>query len=390
MTEIYDVLIAGGGIIGLSTAIAMQQRGYSVALFDSGSLKKDTNTTRVYAINEASRQLFQQLGIWQSMDKARFSPYSDMQVWDAKSGAAIHFEARLVAATQLGFILEESLIRNALLDKISTYQGIQLFPETPVTAVQEQPGLIQVSSHAHHWQGKLLMVTDGAQSPTRELLQVSLTSWPYHQQALVATIQTELSHQQTAWQVFHPEGPLALLPLADSRFCSIVWTNSAEKTQDLIHADEQTFNQALEQAFGTRLGHLTLAGKRQSFPLMMRHAKKYTGAHWILLGDAAHTIHPLAGLGLNLGLADIATWLSCLPAGQSLAPPARILGMYQRKRKYDTWQAIALMEGLKQVFGSTHKPAIFLRSLGLRACDTIVPLKRFLASQAMGTEDVFE
>lgn len=384
MTDTRDVLIAGGGIVGLTAAIAMQQRGYSVALLDSGSLTVETDISRVYAVNEASRLLFQQIGVFKLMDKSRLSPYQQMQVWDAKSGASIHFHARLMACMQLGFILEESLIRKALLEKISTLDNILLLPHSPVERVHEHIDSIQVDSGDRQWFGKLLLVTDGAQSPTRQLLQVPLTSWSYHQAALVATVQTALPHQQTAFQVFHPDGPLALLPLADDRQCSIVWTTSPEKAVALRNLPEAAFDEAIMQAFGDSLGEIKLASPRYHFPLTMRHAQQYAGKHWILLGDAAHTIHPLAGLGLNVGLADIRDWLSCLKTHQTLPPSAKIMGMYQRKRKYDTWQVIALMEGLKRLFSTTLKPAIFLRGLGLRACDTLAPLKRFLVSQAMG------
>lgn len=384
MTDTRDVLIAGGGIVGLTVAIAMQQRGYSVALLDSGSLTVETDISRVYAVNEASRQLFQQIGVFELMDKSRLSPYRHMQVWDAKSGASIHFHARLMASRQLGFILEESLIRKALLEKISTLDNILLLPHSPVENIHEQMGCIQAGSGDKQWRGKLLLVTDGAQSPTRQLLKVPLTSWSYHQAALVATVHTALPHQQTAFQVFHPDGPLALLPLADDTQCSIVWSTSPEKAVALRNLPEAAFNEAIMQAFGESLGEITVISPRYHFPLTMRHAQQYAGDHWILLGDAAHTIHPLAGLGLNVGLADVRDWLSCLPTHQTLPPSAKIMGMYQRKRKYDTWQVIALMEGLKRLFSTTSQPAIFLRGLGLRACDTLTPLKRFLVSQAMG------
>ncbi|MFI4918475.1 MAG: FAD-dependent oxidoreductase [Legionellales bacterium] len=386
MNQPFDVLVVGGGVVGLSAALAMAQRGFSVAVIDSGTLTTDTSAqdARVYAINQASQALLQQLHVWQHLHASRMSPYQKMHVWDALSGAHIDFDARYIAAQNLGAILEESVLKQALLQQIAVVPGIALFPSCTVDNVVSDLHGVTVCSQHQVWQGQLLMIADGANSPTREQLKVALTTWPYHQQALVASVATERPHQQTAYQVFNPDGPLALLPLSTAHQCSIVWSTDLEHAQKLMNLSEQAFNEELTQAFAKKLGQIALSSPRHQFSLQMRHVKQYSGTRWLLLGDAAHTIHPLAGLGLNVGLADVSAWAACVDSIKAPFYSKRVLGAYQRERKSAVWQIIMLMEGFKRVFGSSVAPVAALRGLGLNACNQFTPLKRLFIQHAAG------
>lgn len=211
MSQHFDVLIVGGGIVGLTAALAMAQRNYTVAVIDAGALKVSDSgiDSRVYAVNKASQTLLLELGAWQHLDFTRVSPYSKMHVWDGANGASIDFDSRTIAAPSLGAIIEESVLKQALLQQIVTESSINLFPHCLVNDVDSSESGVQISSQNGIWNGQLLMIADGANSPTRHKLKVDLTTWPYHQKALVATVKTEKPHQQTACQVFNADGPLA-------------------------------------------------------------------------------------------------------------------------------------------------------------------------------------
>lgn len=383
MNQSFDVIVIGAGIVGISAAIAMSQRNFSVALLDAGSLKVDTQAidARVYAINRASQSLFQSLGVWELLDSKRLSPYKHMHVWDAANGSVIDFDARMIATDRLGTIIEESIIKQGLLEQAAK-QTIVSFPSSKISEIHPTADGIVISDGTRTWQTKLLIGADGAASATRQLLGVSLTSWSYHQQAIVTTVSTEKPHQQTAYQVFNADGPLAFLPLADPHQCSIVWSTKVAKAQALMELGDEAFAQALGQAFASKLGDCTLIGKRYAFPLHMRHTQQYSGPHWLLIGDAAHTIHPLAGLGLNVGLADLSAWLAILDTDTRKTWSNKTLKAYQRERKYALWQIISLMEGLKAIFANPLPPVTALRGIGLGFCNRLLPLKRIFINQA--------
>jgi 2-octaprenylphenol hydroxylase len=389
MTTQPDLLIIGGGVVGLTTALAMAKRNLSVTVLDAHSLEKVALTQpgrRVYAINHASKHLFQQLGVWELIPDTRCAPYRHMHIWDAASKACLDFDARDVADNHLGMIIDEAAIKHALLEALAEHRQVTCLSFNPVKGVsQEDEGLI-VSTEHHTWQAKLTIIADGGESPSRQLLQVPITTWPYHQHALVATIKTEKSHQHTAWQVFNPDGPLAFLPLVDEHLCSIVWSTSPKRAQELQTMEEESFNQALGSAFSHKLGDVRLQNSRHQFPLIMRHASQYVGKNWVLMGDAAHTVHPLAGLGLNIGLADVATWLSFIDSmpGPAHSPSKKTLMTYQRQRKQSVWQNIALLGGLKTLFANPLPPLVSLRGLGLNLCNRLTPLKRMFIEHATG------
>jgi 2-octaprenylphenol hydroxylase len=380
-----DVVVIGGGIVGLTAALAMAARDYSVAIIEAGSLTPSTMPdSRVYAINHSSKELLQQLGVWVLLDPARCAPYQRMHVWDAATSASIDFDAQSIASPDLGAILEESVIKKALLDKIATTLHITCFPSQRVSNVKDVDHGICITSGEHTWTAQLLLIADGGQSPTRTLLNIPITTWPYHQHAVVASVSTEKAHNHTAYQVFNEEGPLAFLPLVDPHHCSIVWSTTPARAKQLTTIDESSFNQELKEAFANTLGEVHLQSPRHSFPLIMRHIKQYVGKNWMVLGDAAHTIHPLAGLGLNLGLADVSAWMACMEQGGPRNFTLKMLRSYQRQRKYEVWKLIVLMGGLKTLFANPLPPIAALRGMGINVCNHLTPLKRLFIEHAAG------
>jgi 2-octaprenylphenol hydroxylase len=385
MSPQFDILIVGGGVIGLTAALAMARCNYTVGLIEAGSLTSviAPMDVRVYALNKASKNLLQEFNVWQHLHEDRLSPYKHMHVWDGVNQAAIDFDSRSIAAASLGYIVEESVLKQALLEQINQSSLITLFPQLEITEVHHLDKYSELVSKDSRLQGRLLLIADGARSPTRDKLGVKLTSWSYEQHAIVASVQTEKNHQQTAYQVFNSDGPLAFLPLINAHQCSIVWSADVQQAEHLMSLSEEEFNHSLSKAFNYKLGGVKLASKRHTFPLHMRHAQNYTGKNWLLLGDAAHTIHPLAGLGLNVGLADVACWYQLLQKNKVLLS-ARTLGAYQRERKAAVWQTILLMEGFKRLFSIESPPVTTIRGLGLRLCNQLTPLKRLFIQHAAG------
>lgn len=380
-----DIIIIGGGIIGLTAALAMAQKGFTVGIIDRTKIDVSTKSsdTRVYAINIASQNLLQQVGVWQLLAKDRISPYKKMHVWDVINHACIDFDSRMILRNCLGYIIEESILKAALLERIFTNKSVNLFVNINIIDITPQQCGIQVTDGFEMWAAKFLMISDGANSISRQLLHIPFHTWPYHQSSLIAEVATEKPHQQIAFQIFHPDGTVAFLPLAQSKACSIVWSTSANKIARLLHCTPEEFNQELSLAFEKKLGQVKLVSQRYNFPLIMRHVKQYHGLNWIILGDAAHTIHPLAGLGLNLGLADIITWLRCLNETNNNLQQ-RTAASYQRARKFAVWQIIMGMEALKTIFSNPLFPIAIFRGIGLELCNKSLLLKKFFINYASG------
>jgi 2-polyprenylphenol 6-hydroxylase len=386
-SECVDVLVVGGGVVGLTAAIGMASRGFSTAVLDAGVLDVSdiALNTRVYAINAASQALLTKLGVWAFLPEERRAPYRGMYIWDALNQAKIKFHARDQAQSELGFILEDSVLKQALLKRADEL-GVRLVSQARVSTCAETTRGMQVAADdGRLWNAGLLIVSDGANSRVRDMLDVALISKSYQHDALVVTVETEKPHHETAYQIFHVDGPLAFLPLKDPHQCSIVWSHPPERIKALMALEERAFELELAQALSHKLGAVRVLSARTAFPLQMRHVKQYRGRAWILLGDAAHTIHPLAGLGLNVGLADVSTWLRLLDERGEWS--WRILCAYQRERKHAVWLVIALMQGIKSLFGSTYAPVNLMRGAGMRALNQLTPLKRKVMAYASGVDN---
>jgi len=304
-----------------------------------------------------------------------------MHVWDTHGGAKIRFDARTLARDRLGVILEETYLKEALLQQARVLE-IDLVTQWKTEHVETHDDGVTVSAADQQWSAEYLIVAEGGRSSTRDLLRIPMTTWSYHQHAIVAKVSVEQPHMRTAYQAFCPQGPLAFLPLAEAHCCSIVWSTAVAHAETLMVLSDEAFDHALTSAFEQTLGVTRLLSQRQVFPLQMRHVKQYAGPRWLLMGDAAHTLHPLAGLGLNLGLSDLAVFLQRLRRSQR--PTARDLRAYHRHRQHALWQMILLMQGLHLLFTDTHLPIKMVRGLGLKICDQLPMIKRMLIAQASG------
>jgi 2-octaprenylphenol hydroxylase len=387
----YDVVIAGGGIVGAALACALGDSSLRVALLEGTPLERIQPGTeidlRVSAISRASQRIFAAVGAWDGMTAWRVGPFREMDVWDAGGSGHIHFDSAAIGEPLLGWIIENRIIQTALLERARQFPNVELY--CPATL-----GLASVRETEVHMQlgdgrelcAHLLVGADGSNSRVRHWAGVDTGGWGYDQKAVVTTVGTEKPHEETAWQRFLPTGPLAFLPLHDGH-CSIVWSTTPAQADHLLAIEGDAFALELAEAFEWRLGRITEVGARGAFPLRLQHAHAYVKPRIALVGDAAHVVHPLAGQGVNLGLLDAAALAEVLQgaiAARQDIGAFKVLRRYERWRKGDNLLMLGIFDGFKRLFGSPLPPVRLLRNLGLNLTDATEPVKNLLARRAMG------
>ena len=367
MHKTFDIIIIGAGVAGLSLAALLQQHHLSVLIIDHHAVPEAPQGIDLMqrALNHTAEKIFQDIGMWQALDKGI---YDKMFVWD--DAANIAFKARDIAQSHLGHIISYRQLQHALYQYLSTKNNITLLYDAPPERFMSlgQEALVQVAGQ--HYTAPLVVGADGKHSWLRQTVGVNVSSKSYGEKALVATITTEKPHQHTAWQRFLPTGPLAFLPLSDVHHCSFVWTNADEESERLLQLDELTFLNELNQACEEKLGKVTSVSIRAAFPLVLQHAKQYVGDTWAIIADAAHAVHPLAGLCLNLGLGDV----RCLADVIIQDKPLR---HYERQRRSANQQALWFIDKLHDVFLTDNKPLAWLRDQGLRTVANSSVLQKF-------------
>jgi len=389
--KIYDIVIVGGGMVGATLTCALKGSGLKIALVEAAAPPEvapdDDIDLRVSAITRGSEQIFTALKVWPGMTARRVSPFREMQVWDAGGSGVIHFSAAELGEDCLGHIVENQVIQRSLWDSLQSIGDLELLCPAAVAGLRREGPLHELRlSDGRRLRTRLLIGADGAQSQVRRFAHIRTRGWSYEQQAVVATVATELDHRETAWQRFLTTGPLAFLPLRDGR-CSIVWSTTALQAQQLREADDDGFRRQLGQALDHKLGRVVASGPRAAFPLHLQHAEHYVRPGLALIGDAAHTVHPLAGQGVNLGLLDAACLAQvlreALASDKDLAAEA-VLRRYERWRKGHNLLMMGAMDGFKRLFGSGLEPLRWARNAGLSVTDRLLPLKILIMRHAMG------
>ncbi|MBY7473393.1 FAD-dependent 2-octaprenylphenol hydroxylase [Escherichia marmotae] len=393
-----DVAIVGGGMVGLAVACGLQGSGLRVAVLEQRvpePLAADAPPQlRVSAINAASEKLLTRLGIWQDILSRRASCYHGMEVWDKDSFGHISFDDQSMGYSHLGHIVENAVIHYALWNKAQQSSDITLFAPAELQQVAwgENETFLTLKDGSM-LTARLVIGADGANSWLRNKADIPLTFWDYQHHALVATIRTEEPHEAVARQVFHGEGILAFLPLSNPHLCSIVWSLPPQEAQRMQQASEDEFNRALNIAFDNRLGLCKVESERQVFPLTGRYARQFAAHRLALVGDAAHTIHPLAGQGVNLGFMDAAELIAEL---KRLHRQGKDIGQYiylrryERSRKHSAALMLASMQGFRDLFSGANPAKKLLRDIGLKLADTLPGVKPQLIRQAMGLNDLPE
>ncbi|MBL4831935.1 MAG: FAD-dependent 2-octaprenylphenol hydroxylase [Aliivibrio sp.] len=391
MMQSVDIAIVGGGMVGLTLAAALADSDLRVAVIEGKLPEHDLGPLpdiRVSALSRASESILRHVGAWPGIESRRISPYHAMKVWEQDSFANIEFSAEHEPERNLGHIVENRVVQLALLDKVTKQSNVTLIaPDTCSNLVfGESEAWLTLASGAS-LTAKLVIGADGANSWVRHHLDIPLTHWDYGHSALVANIRTVEPHNGVARQIFRPQGPLAFLPLSDPNMCSIVWSTDPLQAERLLGLDEVAFNQVLTAAFDNQLGLCQVEGERQAFPLKMRYARDFVRERVALVGDAAHTIHPLAGQGVNLGLLDAASLaqeLLELHRNDLDIGSKRNLRHYERWRKAEAAQMIATMQGFKELFSGANPVKKMLRGLGMALANRIPLLKDELMKRALG------
>lgn len=395
----FDIVIVGGGMIGSALALGLSHQGWQVGLVEGApkegllAASEPAATVadfepRVSAISPASQRLLEELGAWPGVMENRHCGYREMVVWDGDGTGRIQFDAAELHAPALGTIVENRNIVRALFREIMA-SDVVLFDGVRVRSCSRSRG---VELEDGRWlAARLVIGADGANSRLRQWAGLPTREWDYDQQAIVCTVRTDRSHRYTAWQRFSTSGPLAFLPLLneslDDRFCSIVWSQDTAEARRLMALGDDVFRAELERAIEGELGNVSAVSPRFAFPLRQRHAKDYVANGLALVGDAAHTIHPLAGQGANLGYSDVRALLDELKRAKALglAPDDElVLARYQRRRKGENLAMMAAMEGFKQLFARDELPLRWLRNAGMRWLDRLGPVKNRIAAEAMG------
>ncbi|CAI0705909.1 2-octaprenyl-3-methyl-6-methoxy-1,4-benzoquinol hydroxylase [Serratia entomophila] len=394
----FDVVIAGGGMVGLALACGLQGSGLRVAVLERQppdmTPPQEQPALRVSAINAASERLLQHIGVWEDILQLRASAYNAMEVWDRDSFGKIAFRGDESGFSHLGHIIENAVIQQALWRRAESLSDISLI--VPATLKQvawgENDAFITLED-GRMLTARLVIGADGAQSWLRQHADIPLTFWDYRHHALVATIRTEEPHLATARQVFHGDGILAFLPFGDPHLSSIVWSVAPEEAERLKQLAPEQFNRELAMTFDMRLGNCSLESERQAFPLTGRYARSFAAHRLALVGDAAHTVHPLAGQGANLGFMDAAELIGELrrlqrqgkDIGQHL-----YLRRYERRRKHGAAVMLAGMQGFRELFDGDNPAKKLLRDVGLRLAGSLPGVKPKLVRQAMGLNDLPE
>lgn len=395
MEKRADLLIVGAGMVGSALALALRDSGLNILVVDGGPLTVKPFVAdapfeaRVSALSIASQRILERLGVWDGIVARRVSPYSDMHVWDGSGTGKVHFSASSVHAEVLGHIVENRVVQDALVERLHD-SDIGLLADARLEQMRHSgDDWLLTLSDGRTLRAPLVVAADGANSTVRRMTGTATREWDYLHHAIVTSVRTADSHRKTAWQRFTDDGPLAFLPLdrEGEHWCSIVWSVTPEQSERLMKLDDERFCHELESAFEGCLGQVISADSRVCVPLRQRHAKRYVAPGLALIGDAAHTIHPLAGQGVNLGFLDAAVFAEVLrdavERGERLADE-RVLSRYERRRMPHNLALMAAMEGFERLFQADALPVRLLRNAGLKMVDHSAEAKALFVRQALG------
>lgn len=384
-----DVAVAGGGVVGAACALALARAGLDVALVEARPVPRwlaEQPDLRVYALAPDNAALLDALGVWPQVVRARAQPYRKMRVWDAGGGDELAFDAATLARDELGWIVENGLLVDRLWAALVA-AGVQVHCPARVQGMeQDEAGVRLQLDDGTRLEARLAVAADGGASELRRLAGLDVDAHDYGQRGVVAFIETADPHQETAWQRFLPTGPLALLPFTQGR-SSIVWTLPEADAARVLALDDAAFAVALTDASAARLGRAQPVSERAAFPLRRQLVRQQVAGRVLVLGDAAHVVHPLAGQGVNLGLRDVAALRAEVESAQARRvdwASAHRLQRWARRRRSDNTVSAYAFEGINRLYSNADPLAVLARGPLLGLAGKLPPLTRALWRHAAG------
>lgn len=386
MTQGYDIIIVGGGMVGASLALALENTTLSIALieaFDFNTDQQPSYDDRGIALSYGSQRIFETMGLWQQL-KPFTTAIEHIHISDRGHFGATRLSAEQENVPALGQVILAREMGKVLNQRLKAHSNLALFCPNKVTDIDQQTDSVNLKlDNDQSLSGKLIVAADGANSTIRRLLELSQTEREYQQTAITANITTEQAHQNRAFERFTEHGPIALLPMPDNR-SSLVWTVKTGQEQAINELDDDAFLAKLQQEFGYRLGRFTQVGKRSHYPLKLVETDQTIQHRLVFIGNAAHSLHPIAGQGFNLGLRDVVALADVLHDNPKDCGDAELLHDYQQWQRQDQATVITATDGLVRLFSNDNPLLGHGRALGLTMLDLSPAAKHFIAQKSMG------
>lgn len=385
-----EVTIIGAGLTGMALACSLAQNGVDVVVLESADIEKikaKESDGRTCAISQGSSKIFQDMDLWNEMSK-KTQAILDIRVTDGESPLFVHYDHKMVGEEPMGYIIENSEIRDVLFEKASKYSNLNIIDNVKYESVDcgAYNATVTLDTGANII-SQLLIGADGKNSNIRKLSGIKSVSYDYKQIGIVCTVEHEKNHNGVAVEKFLTQGPFAILPMFGGYHSSLVWTEPSELAPLYMQMNDDEFIEQISLRFSGYLGQVRLSGERFSYPLSLVHAKKYTAQRLALVGDAAHAMHPIAGQGFNLGIRDVPVLTKLIKnaknSGLDIGSGA-VLDEYAKMRKFDSVSLLATTDMLTKLFSNNIFPINHLRRVGLATVNNIPPLKKFFIRHAMG------